>query len=229
MISKTFFISAVILALGLQVNAHAIVTPALGVKGTATRSDVQRPSTANPCGNTAVSDIDTSTPVVAAADGTMTMNITNFNGGTDGSRAIKTMQIDTTGTGKSFKAAPASAITQNGVAAPSSAGTQQLTVTMPAGTTCKGGKTGNLCLMSFTTDGGFGNCVVGQQGGAAGAQAGNATAPATGTGVAAGNSTATGGGSLASGKAAMKKVAARNDPRAVGSRAARAYLEALLE
>jgi hypothetical protein len=80
MFSKTFFVSAVILAMGLQVNAHAGVTPALGVKGTITRSDVQRPSTAKPCGSAALTDIDTSTPVAAAADGTMTMTITNFNG-----------------------------------------------------------------------------------------------------------------------------------------------------
>jgi hypothetical protein len=34
--------------------------------------------------------------------------------GTDGSRAIKSLQIDSSGTGTSFKAAPASAITKNG-------------------------------------------------------------------------------------------------------------------
>jgi len=213
MFSKTFFVSAVILAMGLQVNAHAGVTPALGVKGTITRSDVQRPSTAKPCGNAALTDIDTSTPVAAAADGTMTMTITNFNGGTDGSRAIKTLQIDSTGTGKSFKAAPASAITKNGDAAPASAGSQQLTITMPAGTKCSGGKTGNLCLMSLTTDGGFGNCVVAQQGGAASAA----------TGAAAGNATVAAGG-----KQSGKNTAAKADRRAIGSRAARAYLEAIL-
>jgi len=34
--------------------------------------------------------------------------------GTDGSRAIKSLQVDSSGTGKSFKALPASAITKNG-------------------------------------------------------------------------------------------------------------------
>jgi hypothetical protein len=38
---------------------------------------------------------------------------------------------------------------------------------MPAGTKCTGGKGKNLCLLSLTTDGGFGNCVVASQGGAA--------------------------------------------------------------
>ena len=80
MFSKSFCISVVILVLGLQVNAHAGITPALGVKGKITRSDVQRPSKAKPCGNTALTDIDTSTPVTAAADGTMQLSITNFNG-----------------------------------------------------------------------------------------------------------------------------------------------------
>lgn len=196
-------------------NAHAGIAPALGVHGTFTRNDVQRPSTAKPCGTIALTNIDTSAPVIAAADGTMTMNITSFNGGTDGSRAIKTLQIDATGTGKDFKVASVSAITKNGVAAPSSAGTQQLKVTMPAGTTCTGGKTKNLCLMSFITDGGFGNCVVAQQ-------AGKSTTPATHTSA----STATDSGKCASGKK-TKNVAASNDRRAAGSRAARAYLAAL--
>ena len=34
---------------------------------------------------------------------------------------------------------------------------------LPAGTTCTGGASKNLCLVSFTTAGGFGNCVVVQQ------------------------------------------------------------------
>jgi hypothetical protein len=80
MFSKTFFAAAVIFALGLQVNAHAGVAPALGVQGKLTRKDVQRPSTAKPCGKIALTNIDTSTPVIAAADGTMTIDVTNFNG-----------------------------------------------------------------------------------------------------------------------------------------------------
>ena len=46
-------------------------------------------------------------------------------------------------------------------------GSQQVTVQLPAGTTCAGGATKNLCLVSFTTAGGFGNCVVVQKGAAA--------------------------------------------------------------
>jgi len=194
MLSKSFLVSAVVLALGLQVNAHAGVTPALGVTGTFARSNVQRPSTAKPCGNAALTAIDTSTPVNAAADGTMTMTIKNFDGGKDGSRAIKSLTIDSTGTGKSFKAAAASAVTKNGDAAPPSAGSQQITVKMPAGTKCTGGKSGNLCLMSMTTDGGFGNCVVVKQGGAV---AGNSTSAPTGAVAAAGGAKAASGEMMA--------------------------------
>jgi len=43
------------------------------------------------------------------------INMQHFSG-KDGSREIKTLRIDATGTGKSFQAAPASAITKNGVA-----------------------------------------------------------------------------------------------------------------
>ena len=56
-------------------------------------------------------------------------------------------------------------------------GSQPLTVSLPAGTKCTGGNTGNLCLVSFTTAGRFGNCVVVQQG-TNGTAAGTATAQA---------------------------------------------------
>jgi len=210
MLSKSFLVSAVVFALGLQVNAHAAISPALGVTGNVTRSDVQRPSTAKPCGNTALTAIDTSTPVNAAADGSITMNITNFNPGKDGSRNIKTVKINT-GNGTSFKAE--GAVTKNGDAAPSSTGSQQITVKLPAGTKCTGGKSGDLCLMSMTTDGGFGNCVVVKQGGAA---AGNSTSAATGAVAAAG------------GAKDASNNSTKLDSRAVGTRAARAYLEGLI-
>jgi hypothetical protein len=43
---------------------------------------------------------------------------------------------------------------------PADDATQQLTVKLPAGTNCTGGADKNLCLASFTTTAGFGNCVV---------------------------------------------------------------------
>jgi len=184
MFSKAFLISVVVLFMSLQVNAHAAIAPALGV-AKPVRSDVQRPSTAKPCGNANLADIGSSTPVKVDAQGVMTMTIQNFNGGVDGSRAIKTLMLDTSGKGTNFKTVANSAIITNGDANPPSAGTQQLTIQMPANTQCTGGQTKNLCLLSLTTDGGFGNCVVASQGGAG-----------------------------------------KRDVRAVGSRAARAYIDA---
>ena len=78
--SKSFIATAALcLSLSLQAHAHAAIAPALDVQGTPARSDVQRPSTAKPCGNAALSGIDTSTAVTAAANGSFTATITNFN------------------------------------------------------------------------------------------------------------------------------------------------------
>jgi len=150
------------LALASSVNAHAGVTPALGVKGTLTRNDVQRPSTANPCGNVNIAQtLDSSTAIPASANGTFSIDAINFNGGGDGSRSIKTVQVDASGTGKNF--VPAKMIV-NGDAAPKDDSTQQLTVQLPDGTKCTGGGNKDLCLASFTTTAGFGNCAVVSQG-----------------------------------------------------------------
>jgi len=182
MFAKTFLLSALaVLAMSAQVNAHAAITPMLGVNGTPARSDVQRPTAAKPCGNADLSKVSSSTPVTAAADGSVSMNIQDFNAGADGSRSVKTVMLDTTGTGKSFKTA--GKVTTNGQAAPTKVGSDKLVVQMPAGTKCTGA--GGICLLSMTTTAGFGNCVAVKVGGAA-----------------------------------------KRDPRAAGSRAARAYLEA---
>ena len=47
---------------------------------------------------------------------------------------------------------------------PTSDATEPLTVQLPANTKCTGGTSKNLCLASFTTTAGFGNCVVVSQG-----------------------------------------------------------------
>ena len=96
--------------------------------------------------------------------------------GTDGSRQVS-LTVDSTGKGTSFKAGT---VTQNGVAAPATTGTQQIVAQLPAGTKCTGGAAGNLCLASFKTLGGFGNCVVVSQG--AGTQKGK-RAPEIGMGA----------------------------------------------
>jgi hypothetical protein len=167
MFSKSFIAPLFLLALSSSVNAHAAIAPALGVKGNPVRGDVQRPSATAPCGTINIAqNIDTSTAVQANANGSFSPSITNFNPGADGSRSIKTVQVDATGTGKSFVAAQ---MVVNGDPNPTSDTTEQLTVQLPAGTKCSGGANKDLCLASFTTTSGFGNCVVVSQGAGAAA------------------------------------------------------------
>jgi hypothetical protein len=159
MFTKTILLSAVFALLSSTANGHAMVTPAMGVSGKASRSNVQRPSTAKPCGNANIA-IDSAQTVAANAQGVFTVTAQNFNGGKDGSRQF-TMQVDAAGTGKNFVAGQ---VTKNGDLAPKDVGTQQLTASLPAGTKCTGGQSKNRCLVSFKNASGFGNCVVVSQG-----------------------------------------------------------------
>jgi hypothetical protein len=80
MFSKSFIATIFLLALTSSVNAHAAVSPPLGVKGDPKRTDVQQPSKADPCGNVNIAqNIDTSTPTDAFANGTFSASITDFN------------------------------------------------------------------------------------------------------------------------------------------------------
>jgi len=154
---------ALFFGLALQVQAHAVINPALGVKGQPTRNNVQRPSTAKPCGTVNIQQtLGTTTPVTANAQGLFSTTITNFNAGVDGSRQV-TASVDPTGTGKSFVAAT---VTKNGVLAPTNVGSDNLSVQLPAGTKCTGGTGKNVCLVAFKTAGNFGNCIAVQQGAA---------------------------------------------------------------
>ncbi len=81
MLSKSFIALIFFLTSISSVNAHAGVTPALGVKGQFTRNDVQRPSAKSPCGNINISqNLDASTTVQADANGNFSPSITDFNG-----------------------------------------------------------------------------------------------------------------------------------------------------
>ena len=80
MFSKSFIAPLFLLALTSSVNAHAGVTPALGVKGNLSRKDVQRPSKDKPCGNVDIAKtLDTSTAIPANADGIFSASAINFN------------------------------------------------------------------------------------------------------------------------------------------------------
>ncbi|CCO36344.1 hypothetical protein BN14_10478 [Rhizoctonia solani AG-1 IB] len=165
----------VVAALVTQVMCHAVVQPVMGVNGKPARSDTQRPSSAKACGNTALSKINSS-ETIAMTGTTFTATSINFNAKKDGSMQF-TAQVDTTGTGKSFKAAT---ITKNGPDAPPKVGqTAQLSVSLPEGTSCTGGASGDLCLVSFKSSSGFGNCVVVKQAGAGGAAKGTKANPKT--------------------------------------------------
>jgi len=160
----TKFISTSVLVLALsatQAFAHCAIAPQLGIKGTPVRNDVQRPSQNTPCGSTNIAqNIDTSTAVPLSSSGSFQVTAINFNGGQDGSTQV-TAEVDPTATGKSFTKAT---VTKNGQLAPPAAGQAQIEVQLPSGTKCTGGKNKNLCLVSFTTKGGFGNCVAVSQG-----------------------------------------------------------------
>ena len=73
-------VATLFLAGALQAHAHAAIAPELGISGTPVRNDVQRPSTAKPCGNTNIAQtIDTSGTVALQSDDTFTATITNFD------------------------------------------------------------------------------------------------------------------------------------------------------
>ncbi|KAI0049220.1 hypothetical protein FA95DRAFT_1571387 [Auriscalpium vulgare] len=214
MLRSTLFTSVLALALAASVNAHAGFEPFLGVAGTPARSDVQRPSTASPCGTINIANtLDTSTAAAASAAGAVALTAIDFNAGADGSRSIKTAQVDPTGTGKSFVAAT---VTTNGNAAPATVGTDAVTVQLPAGTKCTGGKAGNLCLLSLTSTAGFGNCVAVSQGAAA------ASTGAAATGAAAGAAGAAAGAAAGKATGAKKAGAAKTGAaKKAGAKAAK--------
>jgi len=175
--TKSFLVCAsIFLALATQTSAHAMPSVALGVKGTVKKSDVQRPSTATPCGNVAIAaNLDTSTAVPAAADGTVTMNIQSFDKGADGSTVVA-VEVDQTGEGNKFVAGK---VTTNGNPNPATATeSDKVVFSLPAGTKCSGGSGKNLCLVSVKTTAGFGACTVVSQG-EAGTIAAKATAKET--------------------------------------------------
>lgn len=80
MFSKLFSL-ALIAGLTLQVSAHAVINPALGVTGTARRADAKRPSTAAPCGkNVNVAQTLAASTAVTLNGDSFTTTVTNFNG-----------------------------------------------------------------------------------------------------------------------------------------------------
>jgi len=223
MFSKSSVLASILLLSSLSgVLGHGAIAPALGVKGNPVRNDVQRPSTATPCGSINIAqNLDTSTAVPAAADGSFAVTVTNFNAGQDGSTQV-TGSVDATGVGKTFSAIT---ITKNGVKAPTTVGSVQVEASLPAGTKCTGGTSKNLCLVSFVTAGNFGNCVVVSQGAAAAAPAAGAanSTVAAAAGAAANSTAAAAGAGAAKGAAAAGAAKkGKKGKKAAGSAAAKA-------
>jgi hypothetical protein len=80
MFSKSLIAFVFLLTFTSSVDAHAAISPALGVKGNPGFNDVQRPSNNQPCGNLNIAqNIDSSTTAVAGADGKVSTSITNFD------------------------------------------------------------------------------------------------------------------------------------------------------
>jgi len=212
-VSLLFFLSAA--------NAHALLEPALGVKGAGARSDVTRPSAAAPCGAgvNVASVLASSTAVTASAAGVFTVTAQNFNAGTDGSREVTSAKVDATGTGAASSFTGTATVTTNGIKSPTDVTSQQLTLSLPAGTKCAGGADKASCLVSLTTAGGFGNCVLVSQGAGAAAAAGGAAATAASTGSTASTAAAAGAGAAAGGAAA---AAASTTNKTTGAGAAAA-------
>jgi hypothetical protein len=161
MFSKSFLVSAILLAVSLQAHAQAGVSPALGVQGNnLNRSQVQRPSSNSRCGNINISnDLDSATPVNANSDGTFTVSATSFSKGNDGSRSFN-VKVDSTGDGNNFVDG---SIVSNGDSSPSSDGSQNIIAKLPSGTECTGGRNKDLCIAAFQNSAGFGNCVAVRQ------------------------------------------------------------------
>jgi len=232
MFSKVWTSAALLLALSLQANAHAIVSPALGVSGTPVRNDVKRPSAASPCGAgvNVASALDSSTAVTASAAGVVDATGTNFNAGEDGSRQF-TAKVDASGTGTKFVAMT---VTTNGDKAPTNVGSQPLVASLPAGTKCTGGASKDKCLVQFVSASGFGNCVAVTQAGGAVAAGGAAGGAVAAAGAAAGGAAAGGAAAGAAkkgkgkGKGKGKKAkGAKKQAKRSGTTAARALIAEL--
>ncbi|KAH9986117.1 hypothetical protein BJV77DRAFT_1082340 [Russula vinacea] len=177
MISKSFVALIFLFAFTSSVNAQVCMEPALGVSGTPTAQDVRKPTDALPCGGVNIAqNLESSTPIQADKDGKFSpSSLASQRDGSGGSQSIATVKVDPSATGNNFVAAN---MLTNGPSAPAQAGTQQLSVQLPTGINCTGGTGKNLCLASFVTTQGEGNCVVVKAYEADGSQSKRDAAPA---------------------------------------------------
>ncbi|KAH9941824.1 uncharacterized protein BXZ73DRAFT_75004 [Epithele typhae] len=159
--SKIFIAAAaLVLASALQVQAHTVIQPMLGLGRDAVRNDAFEPADNQLCGNVDIASTFDSSPTIAVkSDHTFQATIRNFNSGVDGSRQIVEAKFDPTGTGNSFQDMK---ILINGQRSPSDeSGSEQVFFQLLGD--CKGGANGKKCLVALKAAGGFGNCIVVEQ------------------------------------------------------------------
>jgi hypothetical protein len=79
MFSKSFTASIFLLALTSFVNADCVISPALGVSGNPSASNVEQPTYAAPCGSIPISqNLDSSNAIQADSNGKFAPSIVNF-------------------------------------------------------------------------------------------------------------------------------------------------------
>jgi len=178
-----------ILALSTQVNAHGFITDvegANGKKGQGFGVDLAQVTPGNqgptssgfsadaPCGRGgSAGQINVASSIEAAitaglptvgANGEITMNWQQVNAGSDGGGPGNAF-IDVSGTGANFVALD---ITKN-FGDNGADSRNPMTVKLPAGTSCTGGSTKNVCLIKVTNPAGpFGSCIAVQSPGGGG-------------------------------------------------------------
>lgn len=200
----TLSLLSAILALSAQVNAHGFITDvqgANGKKGQGFGVDLAQVTPGNqgptssgfsadaPCGRGGTAgQINVAASIEAAitaglptvdANNEISMNWQQVNAGSDGGGPGNAF-IDVSGTGANFVALD---ITKN-FGDNGANSRNPMTVKLPAGTTCTGGSTKNVCLIKVTNPAGpFGSCIAVQSpGGGGGAGAGTGAGADTGKG-----------------------------------------------
>ncbi|KAL7415455.1 hypothetical protein BDY24DRAFT_413588 [Mrakia frigida] len=138
-------------AITSQVSAHVIFTVDAASDAAANRNDVTRSGSCDVEGALAGST------VTADADGGFTALAKWFNAGNDGATTIDSATFDVNADGNNF--AGKVTVVSGGVGNQDDAtGTDEIQLSLPAGTTCQG--PGGACLVQLSSTSGFGNCVA---------------------------------------------------------------------
>jgi Egh16-like virulence factor len=165
----TFFLTAASLVAGHAALVQVGTQPGLGVTKSSGLGlgDAIRVSSQDPCGpNVDIASLSSDSAVPLGSDGTLSMSVFQING--DGAGPFSVL-LDSSASGKQFDT-NVDVTTQvpgnNGISNAASEAFP-LVVKVPTNVACKGGSTGNLCLVQVKNRSGFGGCGLIQQGAAA--------------------------------------------------------------